>query len=63
MTSAQVQSVQAALPGRVVRDGEFGARMNVGLVNDGPVTLTLDSRDGNGLSPVEPAQDQFKLAA
>lgn len=29
------------LPGRVAT-GEFGARMQVGLVNDGPVTLWLD---------------------
>jgi D-tyrosyl-tRNA(Tyr) deacylase len=30
-----------ALPGRV-QTGEFGARMEVGLVNDGPVTLWLE---------------------
>lgn len=30
-----------ALPGRV-ESGEFGARMEVALVNDGPVTLWLD---------------------
>ena len=26
-----------------VKDGEFGAMMEVSLVNDGPVTLILDS--------------------
>jgi D-tyrosyl-tRNA(Tyr) deacylase len=31
----------AELPGRV-ETGEFGARMKVGLVNDGPVTLWLE---------------------
>ena len=31
----------AALPGKVAA-GEFGARMEVGLVNDGPVTLWIE---------------------
>ena len=35
-------------------DGRFGAMMDVALINDGPVTLSLDSRDGNGLLPVVP---------
>ena len=35
-------------------DGRFGAMMDVSLINDGPVTLSLDSRDGNGLLPVVP---------
>ena len=30
--------------GLVVEEGSFGARMSVELVNDGPVTLLLDSR-------------------
>lgn len=30
--------------GRPVATGEFGAMMNVDLVNDGPVTLVIDSR-------------------
>jgi len=30
--------------GRPVPTGEFGADMHVALVNDGPVTVTLDSR-------------------
>lgn len=29
----------------IVPSGEFGAHMNVLLCNDGPVTITLDSRD------------------
>jgi D-tyrosyl-tRNA(Tyr) deacylase len=32
--------------GRVVREGVFRAMMQVQLVNDGPVTLLLDSRRG-----------------
>ena len=35
--------LEAAL-GRPVAHGEFGALMSVALVNDGPVTLLLDSR-------------------
>lgn len=30
--------------GRPIQTGEFGAMMQVGLVNDGPVTLILDSQ-------------------
>lgn len=32
------------LSGRPVRTGEFGANMRVELVNDGPVTIVIDSR-------------------
>ena len=28
----------------LVKDGVFGAKMDVSLVNDGPVTVTLDSK-------------------
>lgn len=38
-----VRHVSAAL-GRPVATGEFGAMMDVTLVNDGPVTLVLDTR-------------------
>jgi D-tyrosyl-tRNA(Tyr) deacylase len=31
--------------GRPVRTGEFGADMQVHLVNDGPVTIMIDSRN------------------
>jgi len=34
----------AALLGRPVATGEFGAHMRVSLVNDGPVTVVIDSR-------------------
>ncbi len=34
----------SAITGRPVGTGEFGADMQVHLVNDGPVTITIDSR-------------------
>lgn len=34
----------SSLLGRTVQTGIFGADMKVSLVNDGPVTLTIDSR-------------------
>jgi len=37
--------VQALLPDGRVQRGVFGADMAVGLVNAGPVTIMLDSRD------------------
>lgn len=38
-----VRQLETAL-GQPVATGRFGARMSVALVNDGPVTLILDSR-------------------
>ncbi len=35
----------AAEPGLTVRSGEFGADMKVSLVNDGPVTIWMDSKE------------------
>jgi D-tyrosyl-tRNA(Tyr) deacylase len=35
----------AAELGRPVRTGDFGAMMEVGLVNDGPVTILIDSKN------------------
>ena len=35
----------ARMAGVKVENGEFGATMDVELVNDGPVTIILDSRD------------------
>jgi D-aminoacyl-tRNA deacylase len=34
----------AAMLGRPVQTGEFGADMQIALVNDGPVTLIIDSK-------------------
>jgi len=39
--------LEARIPGRV-REGEFGAMMEVALVNDGPVTLVLESGGEEG---------------
>lgn len=36
--------VAKGLPGGEVGDGVFGAMMDVGLVNDGPVTINYDTR-------------------
>lgn len=36
--------MEAALGGRRVERGEFGAMMEVSLCNDGPVTLIIDSK-------------------
>ncbi|MBN1699133.1 MAG: D-tyrosyl-tRNA(Tyr) deacylase [Spirochaetales bacterium] len=30
--------------GKTIRTGEFGAMMDVGLINDGPVTIIMDSK-------------------
>lgn len=40
----QFVDVLAAVLGRPVATGVFGADMKVGLVNDGPVTLLIDSK-------------------
>lgn len=40
----QFQQQLAAALGRPVATGEFGAMMQVSLVNDGPVTLIIDSK-------------------
>ncbi|MEM7086812.1 MAG: D-aminoacyl-tRNA deacylase [Bacteroidota bacterium] len=39
-----VQDLEAKL-GKKVLTGEFGAMMDVALVNDGPVTLTIDTKN------------------
>ena len=41
---AYVESLEAAL-GRKVATGVFGANMHVALVNDGPVTICIDSKN------------------
>ena len=43
-----------------IKDGAFSEMMDVGLVNDGPVTLVIDSRDGGSsvgrqIIPSEPS--------
>ncbi|MGV3637823.1 MAG: D-aminoacyl-tRNA deacylase [Flavobacteriales bacterium] len=40
----RAQACFARLLGRPVRTGEFGAHMHVHLINDGPVTIIIDSK-------------------
>jgi D-tyrosyl-tRNA(Tyr) deacylase len=35
----------SSLSGKAVATGEFGAMMDVSLVNDGPVTITIDTKN------------------
>jgi len=53
-------AVLAGHLGRPVPTGEFGAMMEVSLVNDGPVTLWVERRaeEGNGGAPLAPAAEQ-----
>ena len=43
--AAAASALAAFVP---VQQGQFGAMMDVSLVNDGPVTIWLDSKMGNG---------------
>ncbi|KZP08716.1 hypothetical protein FIBSPDRAFT_254215 [Athelia psychrophila] len=43
-----------------IKDGRFGAMMSVNLTNEGPVTLTLDSRKFEYIEPVQPVQKVLK---
>lgn len=38
-----IEALEAEMPGRI-QTGVFGAMMEVGLVNDGPVTIWMDSK-------------------
>ncbi|KAF9269339.1 D-tyrosyl-tRNA deacylase [Marasmius fiardii PR-910] len=42
--SSFLEKLKEAYKPEKIKDGKFGAMMNVSLVNDGPVTLTIDSR-------------------
>ncbi len=43
-----VERVRTAYNGDRVKDGRFGAMMDVALVNDGPVTINVDSQQRAG---------------
>ncbi|KAJ7570640.1 hypothetical protein O6H91_01G129700 [Diphasiastrum complanatum] len=45
--------VSKAYKPELVKDGIFGAMMQIHLVNDGPVTMHLDSRKSIGSGTVE----------
>lgn len=40
-----VQMVEASHAPQLVKNGVFGAKMEVSLVNDGPITVTVDSSE------------------
>ena len=40
-----VSSCQRALPDHKVQTGEFGVDMQIELINDGPITITIDSKN------------------
>lgn len=42
--SADKVKVSGSIACNAVQDGKFGAMMQVSIENDGPVTITLDSR-------------------
>ena len=39
-----INSIQNQL-GKTIQTGQFGANMQIGLVNDGPVTIVIDSKN------------------
>lgn len=44
----------------LVKDGVFGAKMDVALVNDGPITVTVDSserREGTAAAAPAPSSE------
>ncbi|KAI0693320.1 D-Tyr tRNAtyr deacylase-like domain-containing protein [Cytidiella melzeri] len=44
MYSVFLERMHSLYKAEKIKDGRFGAMMNVSLINDGPVTFTLDSR-------------------
>ncbi|KAF6072427.1 D-tyrosyl-tRNA(Tyr) deacylase [Candida albicans] len=42
-----LEQLRAGLGQEKVKDGEFGAMMDVALVNDGPVTIVWDTQDSS----------------
>jgi len=45
-----------------IKDGRFGAMMNVSLTNEGPVTFTLDSRKFEYVAPPNATQAQAQAS-
>lgn len=50
-----VASAKSAYKAERISTGEFGAYMQLGIQNDGPVTITLDSREGRNGGGASPA--------
>lgn len=51
-----LSQLRSAYKADLVKDGQFGAYMQVSLQNDGPVTICLDSQKDNNVSSTN-AQD------
>ena len=52
MYDAIVAEMQRRIGGERTQVGQFGAMMDVALVNDGPVTVNLDSNEGRDPPPL-----------
>ncbi|KAJ3745017.1 D-Tyr tRNAtyr deacylase-like domain-containing protein [Lentinula detonsa] len=51
MYAAFLDQLRQAYQTEKIKDGRFGAMMNVSLTNEGPVTFTLDSRKFDYIEP------------
>ena len=51
MFDTLVSNVKSQYKEEMVSEGEFGAMMDVALVNDGPVTVMLDSKNRENRDP------------
>jgi len=60
MYASFLQLMGAQYSPEKIKDGKFGAMMNVSLVNEGPVTFTLDSRKFEYIAPPIPKQAASK---
>lgn len=57
-----VEMVSEAHGADLVKNGEFGAMMQVALVNDGPTTFTLDTPDKTPSKPIPASKSAPKAA-
>ena len=63
MFETLVSRVKSEYKDEMVAQGEFGAMMDVSLVNDGPVTLMLDSKNRENRDPPATADTSAAAAA
>ena len=63
MFETLVSRVKSEYKDEMVAQGEFGATMDVSLVNDGPVTLMLDSKNRENRDPPAAADTSTAAAA
>ncbi|KAI0315242.1 D-Tyr tRNAtyr deacylase-like domain-containing protein [Amylostereum chailletii] len=57
-----LDKMRSLYPADKIKDGRFGAMMNVSLTNEGPVTFTLDSRKFEYVAPSLSTLDKRKAA-